>query len=420
MAKYKEIRKCRICGNDKLDLVLSLGEQSLTGVFPKRKDQPITAGPLELVKCRETGAGEHCGLLQLRHSYDDSEMYGDNYGYRSGLNQSMVKHLQDKVRKILGVVTLKKSDLVVDIGSNDATLLKAYPQGEIVLAGIDPTGSKYREYYPDYIKLIPELFNARLIKEKFGEKKAKIITSIAMFYDLESPMAFVEQIAEILADDGVWVLEQSYMPTMLTIDAYDTVCHEHLEYYALKQIKWLTDRAGLKIVDVDLNSVNGGSFSVMVAKSSSAYKENTKLINELLAVEETAGLRTLAPYQAFALRVADHKKELLKFIAERKKKGEKIFAYGASTKGNVILQYCHLTEQDIPAIAEVNSNKFGSFTPGTLIPIISEAEARAQKPDYFMVLPWHFRDGIVEREKEYLNSGGKLFFPLPKLEVVSK
>lgn len=417
---YKEIVKCRICGNSELTPVLDLGTQYLTGIFPKDKKLKITAGPLELVKCHGSKGQKHCGLLQLRHSYDLNEMYGFNYGYRSGLNLSMVRHLHEKVGKICELVDLREGDLVIDIGSNDSTLLQGYPQNRFTLVGIDPTGAKFKGYYPSSICLIPDFFSSKIVREHYGSRKAKVITSVSMFYDLESPMDFMRQICDTLADDGIWVFEQSYMPTMLVRTAYDTVCHEHLEYYGLEQIKWMTDRLGLKIIDVELNDINGGSFSITVAKKDSPYKEASVAVGKLLADEGKQGFDSLVPFERFRERVFRHKEDITRFLGEIKAKGQKIIGYGASTKGNVILQFCNLTVSDMTCIAEINSDKFNSFTPGSCIPIISEEDAKVLKPDYLMVLPWHFRENIVQRESRFLQAGGKLFFPLPKLEVVGK
>ena len=417
---FKEITKCRICGNSELLPILSLGKQYLTGIFPKSKDTKITSGPLELVKCRDDQDDHFCGLLQLKQSYDLDEMYGFNYGYRSGLNQSMVDHLQKKVENICSIVSLNEGDLIIDIGSNDSTLLQSYPRNKFTLVGIDPMGKKFKDYYPASIKLIPDFFSSKIIEENFGCKKAKVVTSIAMFYDLESPIDFMKQVYNILADDGIWVFEQSYMPTMLEMNAYDTICHEHLEYYALKQIKWLTDRVGLKIIDVELNDVNGGSFSVIVAKEGSVYNLGSSTVDKIISEENKKGFNSIVPFQDFKQRVYKHRDELKQFIQKINHENKKIFGYGASTKGNVVLQFCNFTEKEIPFIAEVNKDKFGSYTPGTLIPIISEEEARAMKPDYFLVLPWHFKKNIIVREAEYLKLGGKLYFPLPTPEIVQK
>lgn len=414
----KEITKCRVCGNTNLVSILNLGNQALTGIFPRTKEEVITSGPLELVKCHKDHGHDCCDLLQLRCSYDLDEMYGNNYGYQSGINSSMAGHLHAKVNRITDLISLNTDDIILDIGSNDSTLLQAYPKNTAILVGMDPTGKKFKEYYPDHINLIPEFFSAKSFKKIFQKKKAKIITSIAMFYDIEDPLNFMKQIHEILADDGVWVLEQSYMPTMLKVNAYDTICHEHIEYYRLKQIKWMAERAGLKILDVEFNDINGGSFSVMVAKSESPYHEKTKLTDSILQTEEDKGFDTLKPYKEFSESVYRHKDQLLQIIQDINNNNKKIVGYGASTKGNVMLQFCGLGPEEIPFIAEVNKDKFGCYTPVTHIPIISEQEAKAMNPDYLFVLPWHFKQNILAREREYLDSGGKLLFPLPEIEVV--
>ena len=412
---FQEIKRCRICGNNQLIPVLNLGSQVLTGVFPRNKNQQITSGPLELVRC----AGDKnrtCSLVQLKHSFNLTEMYGDNYGYRSGLNNSMVKHLNEIVNNILNIVSLKKGDLIIDIGSNDSTLLQAYGDKGYDLVGIDPTGTKFKEYYPEHINLIADFFSKHLVTQCYGNKKVKIITSIAMFYDLESPIDFAQQVHDILADDGIWILEQSYLPAMIDKNAYDTVCHEHLEYYSLRQIKWICDRVGLKIIDAEENNVNGGSFSIILAKSNSSYAVSGENILNLMTRERR--LEEDKIYQKFEHSVFDHRKQLTEFVKKINEKKELVLGYGASTKGNVILQFCNFTQDDIPYIAEINEDKYGSFTPGTCIPIVSEKEVKAMDPAFLLVLPWHFRDNIIYREKEYLSSGGKLLFPLPLIEVI--
>lgn len=416
---YKRITQCRICGNKNLVSLLNLGEQALTGIFPKSVTDIVTSGPLALVKCHPHNEDDKvCHLVQLQHSYDNSEMYGLNYGYRSGLNQSMVRHLREIVNYATSLVELKENDLIVDIGSNDSTLLQSYPADKnLLLLGIDPTGKKFAKYYPSHIQLVPDFFSARILQQKVPARKAKIITSIAMFYDLEEPLLFVKEIMDSLADDGVWIFEQSYLPLMLSTNAYDTVCHEHIEYYALEQIKWMTDKTGFRIIDVVLNDTNGGSFRVTVTKEKSGYPASAS-VNKVLESEKQRGLTTLKPYEEFRESISKHKQELCKLISRLNSEGKKVFGYGASTKGNVILQYCGFSAKDIPFIAEVNEDKFGSCTPHTRIPIIPEKEALAMKPDYYLVLPWHFREGIIEKEKEFRENGGKFIFPLPAIEIV--
>ena len=239
-----------------------------------------------------------------------------------------------------------------------------------------------------------------------------------MFYDLESPIDFARDIESILADDGIWHFEQSYMPTMLKNISYDTICHEHLEFYSLSVIKRILETVGLKLIDVELNDINGGSFAVTACKNQSSYQVNNARVDKLLNEEKLMGIDTLDAYVKFAEQSAKHRQDIRNLFDELLKNGAKIFGYGASTKGNVILQYCGIGEKEIPYIVEVNPDKFGAFTPGTNIPIISEAEGIKMNPDYYFVLPWHFRENILPREKDFLKSGGKFIFPLPKLEIV--
>ncbi len=409
---FVQVKRCRICGNSNLERVLDLGDQALTGVFPRSREEQVGHGPLRLVKC-VVDDEESCGLLQLEHSYDLGEMYGDNYGYRSGLNASMVAHLHRKVERISRQIQLEPGDLVIDIGSNDATTLKAYAQPGLELAGVDPTGSKFREYYPQHIGLIPDFFSAQVVRGRFGDRKAKVVTSFSMFYDLEAPMSFMEEVRDILADDGIWVFEQSYMPSMLATNSFDTVCHEHLEFYALKQIQWMADRVGFKIEDVEFNDVNGGSFSVTVRKTLEREPPNSRVM-QILDDEAKAGLNNLEPFRAFEERVQRARETIREFVEKARSDGKVVAGLGASTKGNVLLQYCGFSADDICAIGEVNDDKFGSFTPGSLIPIVAESSLMEQNPDYLLVLPWHFR-GFFEESPAFANR--TLVFPLPEFSI---
>ena len=305
---FREIEACRICGNRELVPILSLGEQYLTGVFPPVRDADLSKGPLELVACNRASHPKSCGLVQLRQTFDLNEMYGDNYGYRSSLNGAMVRHLEEKVRHLVEQYPLKPGDLVLDIGSNDGTLLSFYPQLGVTVVGIDPTAKKFAPFYAKHISLIPDFFSAELFRKKFGARRARIVTSIAMFYDLEDPLRFMKDVASILHEEGVWHFEMSYLPSLLRTMGYDTICHEHFEYYSLRQIKWMVDRCGLKIVNVELNQTNGGSFAVTVARQVSSHPEAVTQIKQLLRAEETQVLNTAAQQRAFAKAVKNHRK----------------------------------------------------------------------------------------------------------------
>ncbi|UPJ51907.1 methyltransferase domain-containing protein [Bradyrhizobium sp. 200] len=406
----RPISRCRVCGNAHLVQILDLGDQALTGIFPSRRDEPIERGPLQLLKCE---GAESCGLVQLGCSFDPNAMYGENYGYRSSLNASMAQHLHRKVERVRSIAPLRSGDLVVDIGSNDGTTLAAYPTATYDLVGIDPAGDKFRKYYVPQVELIADFFSRDILRKKLGPRRARVVTSFAMFYDLEEPLSFMSEVLDLLEHDGIWVFEQSYLPAMIQTNGFDTVCHEHTEYYSLSTIKWMADKAGGKIIDVEFNDVNGGSFSVTMTRSEAPQPEMQGL-TELLASEHRAGYEGLEPFKAFADRIATSRDEILKFFHRAQTDGALVCGLGASTKGNVLLQYCGLTEKNIGFIGEVNADKFGCFTPGSLIPILPETELFARKPDYTFVLPWHFRP-FFERNAKFNEL--KLVFPLPKLSV---
>lgn len=409
----RRLTACRACGGDDLETVLDLGDQHLTGVFPAAGEAHPPQGPLQLVLCRS------CHLLQLGHSHDPSCLYGDNYGYRSGLNASMVRHLTDKARALTRMADLRHGDLVLDIGSNDGTFLRGLDTPGLIKLGMDPTAGKFSGFYDQHTRLVVDFFSRdRLVAELGDDARARLITSIAMFYDLESPPAFIDDIAASLANDGLWHFEQSYMPSMLRMNSYDTICHEHLEYYSFTIVHRLLSQAGLKVVDLRTNSINGGSFAVTAALKSSHHPEATALIDWMLASEAGMGLGDPATYHRFGQRIRRHRDDLRRLIEALRRDGARIIGCGASTKGNVILQYCGLGPAEIEAIADINPDKWGGVTPGTGIPIISEEEARALNPDCMLVLPWHFREGIIAREREFLQGGGRLLFPLPEIEIV--
>lgn len=407
------ISRCRISGDSNLVPVLNLGEQSLTGVFPKNTGTHLSKGPLELVWCPASG------LLQLHHSFDPQEMYGEGYGYRSGLNPSMVEHLQAKARRLERQCQLRGGDVVLDIGSSDATLLKAYQVAGLERIGMDPSAEKYRSYYSDGIHLVADFFSKQAFEKNMATKRPRLITSVAMFYDLEDPVGFAGQVADLLPDGGVWHFEQSYMPSMLRQNSYDTICHEHLEYYSLQAVLKILEKVGLQVVEVLMNATNGGSFAVTAVKGNSPIAPDRRIIDWLISEEDRMGLCSPAPFRAFEDRVFHHRESLRQLISALRADGKKVFGYGASTKGNVILQFCGFGPQEIEAVVDVNPAKHGRFTPGSGIPILSEEEGKKRNPDYYLVLPWHFRDFILKKEAPYLARGGRMIFPMPEIEIVT-
>ncbi len=422
MSLYTTIERCRICRNSELVRVLDLGRQALTGVFPA-PDEPDEKVPVELVKCH--GMPDCCGLVQLRHSVDVARMYSDNYGYRSALNASMLRHLDALLDYALAFVELEPGDLVIDVGSNDGSLLKMLAERRleaVTLLGVDPTIRKFAAHYPPAVLRLADFFSADKVKGFFHDpnRKAKLITSIAMFYDLEDPQAFVDDVASILHPEGVWIFEQSYSLAMLVKNMYDTVVSEHLLYYSFKQIALLLARGGLKPIDVEINAANGGSFRVTATHAGSVRTPDSKKLELLTEQERVLGLDELSIYRGFEEAAKGHKAEfvgLLEGIAER---GERVAGLGASTKFNAVLQYCRVDTKLLPSIGEVNEDKFGKVTPGTRIPIRPEREVLAEKPDYLVVGPYHFKEFFLglPHLRDYLAGGGRLVFPLPKLEVV--
>jgi NDP-4-keto-2,6-dideoxyhexose 3-C-methyltransferase len=409
---------CRACGSDDLVPVLDLGSVALTGTFPKAAAADPPRVPLELVKCRDWGERPGCGLVQLRHSVEPGLLYGENYGYRSGLNQWMVRHLEGLAERVARHVAPRDGDVALDIGSNDGTLLRALARPGLELVGMDPTAHKFAAFYPPGAHIVADFFSADRFLETTGGRQATIVTSVAMLYDLEQPLAFFEQVRRVLDDDGIWLVEQGYLPAMLANTAYDAVCHEHLEYYAFKQIDWLIRRAGMRIVDIAFNSSNGGSLSLIVAKRRRADDPEPAQKEEILAGERRLGLEGEAPFAEFRTRVFAHRDSLRALLEEARRERLRILGYGASTKGNVVLQFCRASAEELPCIADVNPDKFGCVTPGTRIPIVAESVARSRRPDAFLVLPWHLREAIVQREEAFLAQGGALVFALPEIATV--
>ena len=406
-----KISNCRSCHSHSLKYVSTLGNQYLTGIFPDAINQRVLKGDLGMVIC------DKCSLLQLKNSFDPDAMYGDNYGYLSSLNLHMVKHLKSKSDKLKKISQLEKGDIVIDIGSNDGTSLKNYNK-DFILIGIDPTIKKLKKFYRKDIITISDFFSKNSVDRYLNKKKAKIITTISMFYDLPSPINFAKDVYDCLDDQGIWHLEQSYMPMMIKNTSYDTICHEHLEYYSLKSIKYIFDITGFKIIDLEFNDINGGSFAITVSKKNSKHKENSKIIEWLLKKEDIYKYNSFLTHKNFFQNAEKHKKLFRELLLNLKDMKKKIIGYGASTKGNVILQYCGINSQILDVIVDVNKDKHNKFTPGSKIKIVGESFIKKIKPDYMVVMPWHFKSFIMNKEKSFLNGGGKLIFPLPDIEIV--
>jgi hypothetical protein len=354
-------------------------------------------------------------------------MYG-KYWYRSGINNSMKIELQNIVETIKSRFKLVENDIWLDIACNDGTLLSFVPK-PCIRVGIDPADNTYVQESKQHANtIIQDYFSLNAWqKTPFGKQKAKIITSIAVFYDLDNPIEFVNDIKKVLDKDGLWVLQLSYTPLMLKQLAFDNICHEHVYYYSVENLKILFEKCGMEIVDVELNDVNGGSFRVFVMnKEGDKTKYGTAplrdvasyRVNSLLQYENSLNLASPETWNNFKLRIDALKNQVVSFIEEEKKKGKTIWGYGASTKGNTLLQYFGLDNTLIDAIAERSPYKWGLKTVGTNIPIKSESDMRKAQPDYLLVLPWHFISEFIEREKDYLARGGKFIVPCPSFKII--
>lgn len=404
---------CRICGNAELKTILALGDQPLSGVFPLPNESDPSKSPLDLVRCTRST----CGLVQLRHTAELREMYGSTYGYFSSISPMMVDHLRHKAADLLRYVQPQKGDIVLDIGCNDGTLLNSYGAGhQLVRVGMDPSAEKFAHHYQPDIRVIYDFFSAARTRELIGTQDCKIITSIAMFYDLDDPLKFVGDIRAILARDGIWAAELSYLPLLLKQLTYDQICHEHVTYLGLRDMDSMLRKHGLRLLDVWFNDMNGGSFYFYAGRQDGPHAPNEARLNAVLADE--AILASDAPFERLTHRVMNHRDEIRHFLALARSRGHSVCGYGASTKGNVVMNYCGLGQDQISVIGDRNPEKDGRVTPGGRIPITSHAALRKLKPDYIFSFIWHLRKEVILDEVDYIRSGGKLVFGLPRLHVV--
>ena len=415
-----ERKTCRLCGSADLRSVVNLGSQFIASAFiagepPDFLKEPQ---PLEVVRCAAPGG---CHLVQLRHSVAPRVLYHD-YGYRSGTNEIMRRNLRSIVESVEALVDLRTGDTVLDIGCNDGTLLESYRVEGLDRVGIDPSENVADVARSKGFVVENDFFSRTAYERVRPGRKARVVTSIAMFYDLEDPNQFVADVASVLADDGIWVIELSYLPFMLERRSFDTICHEHLEYYALRQIEWMLERNDLQLQRVEFNDINGGSFRLLIRnrKMGALPDAHVAELEDVRNREALLALDTEEPYEQFRRSAESVQHKLMELVRDITAKGKTIYAYGASTKGNTILQYCGLDYRTIRKAADRNPDKWGRHTLGTNIPIVSEEQARQEKPDYFLVLPWHFFEGFIGREREFLDRGGRFILPLPETRIVGR
>ena len=405
MKIFKSINACRVSNKKDLVTVFKFPNFYLTGIFPKQK-QKILKTPFEVVFSKSSK------LLQLKHNYDQKFLYGKNYGYRSGLNPIMTKHLRDKYFILKKKLVLKKKDKILDIGSNDSTFLNF---SKCKKYGVDPSIKKFLKYYKKDTNYYIDTFENAFVKLR--EEKFKLITSIAMFYDLPDPLSFLKKIKSILSDDGIYHIEVANVLSFMDNFSYDTFCHEHFEFYSLSSLNFLIEKSKLKIKDFGYNDINGGSIWLDIIQDDSKFKCNTIKINRIINYEKKRGLHKASTFKKFFERVSKHSRKLNNLLLELKNKNKKIAGLGASTKGNVLLQFCKIGNKQIDNIYDVNPFKFGKYTPGTDIQIKDEKKMNLNDYDYVFVLIWHFNKFIVNKIKKH-NKNIKIITPFPKIKIL--
>jgi SAM-dependent methyltransferase len=412
-------QRCRVCNCTVLSPVIDLGDQFLQGSFlkPSMQAPPTRKVPTQLVRCDVSRSEDACGLLQLAHSIPPEILYA-NYWYKSGTNETMRRHLAEIADSALAIVQ-PHAMRVLDIGCNDGTLLQHIPS-QFKRWGVDP--SDIAATIPPPVNVINTVFPSDNATHQLRDLSFDLITSVAMFYDLEDPVGFARSVHDLLDSEGIWVLEMSYMPLMLATNSFDTICHEHLEYYSLSVLNTIMSRAGLRIFKASLNWINGGSIRCYVCKAD-CFRYDTGpargLIRRLQVNEFQMQLDTNVPYLAFQLRIDALRTQMTELMARIHAESGRVHVYGASTKGNVLLQWYGIDSYKVPFAADRNPDKVGAFTLGTGIPIISEERSREMKPDYYLVLPWHFKKEFLLRERDIILAGTKMIFPLPEITIVT-
>jgi hypothetical protein len=407
-----KIKFCRNCKSANLRKLFSLGRLKFTGKF-LLKNKFIPSGVLELIICK------NCKLVQLRDNFNPSYIYNNEYGYRTGINLTMTNHVKKVVNKLTKIASIKKNEAVLDIASNDATLLNFYNKRSITTFGIDPLVNKFIKKYRKITYKTSNFFNFKSVNSVCPNIKFKIITALSVFYDLEEPNLFLGDVKKLLHPEGLLYIEFADLKSIIQQNMFDTICHEHLEYYSSTVLINMLKNHNLRLFEQEYNTINGGSSAYYICHDQARYISNQKKIINILKEEKKLGLSNFSTFINFKKKI-DIIKLKLNLILKRlvNKKNKIIHAYGASTKGNVLLQYFKINSKILNYVAERNPIKYNLYTPGSNIKIISEKKSRSLKPDYYLVLPWHFRKEILKREFLVRKKGTKFIFPLPKVEIL--
>lgn len=403
---------CISCKNKKLKKIVKIGKQPLSGVFYNSPKFTLKKYSLDLYEC------DKCNLVQLKKTAKKSKMFGKTYEYRTSLSNLMRNHIFQKVRFLKKHKLVNTNSSIIDIGSNDGTFLNCFQKSNNLI-GVDPTAKKFEKFYKRNVHICSNFFSEEAIKNFLKKKeiqvnKFDVITSFAMFYDVENPNKFCKDIFNLLNENGIWMLELSYMPLMLKNLTYDQICHEHISYYSLTTFKKIIEKNNIKLVDINFNEINGGSIEIICAKKNSKHIPKNKRIEKVLLDEKKINN---VSFKRFNKRINNVKKDVRNFFSKNSDK--LIIGYGASTKGNVVLNHCKLRKSNLKYVCDGSSKKEGMYTPGTNLKIISKKKMRELKPSHLFILIWSFRKEVIKQELSYLKNGGQLVFHLPRFHIVN-
>jgi NDP-4-keto-2,6-dideoxyhexose 3-C-methyltransferase len=409
MSLTVEVEKCFICSGEDLVEILDLGNQPMSGIFPLETEENPVSSPLILMQCKSISfKAETCGNIQLKHKANFSNMYGLNYGYNSSLSPLMLEHLGKIAENARKHIAIKETDFILDIGCNDGSFLNLFKAQTKNLVGVDPSSAKFEDITPVEANIFVDYFPSTKIFEFMDGRKFKMISSIAMFYDLDKPFEFMQALHDSLEDNGLWIVELSEFGEFLKNLSFDQICHEHLLYIDANLLINMSSKIGFELLEVTFSEINGGSACYYFRKC----KPNTEVTCYSSA--------TSKQIDKLKFRVEQNKSEVMNYLKMLNQQGKSVFGYGASTKGNVLANFYGLDKGLMQRVSDTNPFKWGRVTPGPRIPIISHEEMRNSPPDYLFVFIWHLRSEVLKNEKHFIENGGKLIIPLPRLHVIDR
>jgi SAM-dependent methyltransferase len=404
---------CRSCGYDGLQLILSLGRTPLANALLTEANlhEPEATYPLELAFC------PNCALVQITETVPPEILFS-NYFYFSSFSDTFLQHASELSNRLIQERKLGKDSLVIEVASNDGYLLQYYHQRGIPVLGIEPAAN--------VAKVAVEKYGVRTLVEFFGEavarklreqgQQADVIHANNVLAHVADLNGFVEGIHLLLKDDGVALIEAPYVKDLIDHVEFDTIYHEHLCYYSLTTLERLFQRHGLTTQDVKRIPLHGGSLQITVAQAGQA--QPSPAVTALLQEESGWGVDQFAFYEVFGRKVESLKQSLLTMLADLKRDGKRLAAYGASAKGSTLLNYFGIGRDVLDYVVDRSTYKQGHYTPGTHLPIYSPTKLVAEMPDYVLLLTWNFADEIRQQQAEYVQRGGHFILPIPEPKIL--